>query len=721
MILNCHQTSVGAVRLWMSGNHLLTYKIANGGVTHISLENYDSIQPRWPTFLKQLKQLEELAINTYSAFPDSVDCIRSELRQLSSHLRVLHLSIVGGPTILFGLPSQATASAPEDDTDRPSKRPKRVEAADADHPHQSLWNLDITWPKLQRLEVAELAPGFEPPIASRIFALLPRSLLDFRLDALMERPACHVDTLPPNLERLNVPTCIDAEGLRQLPSSIIDVGCCLEENSILALLKDPCLLPNLKDFPCPDRVPAALDWILESEDGKWPDAINTLDFLDRRAERIFGRGRLLPRQLKFLTIVDSESSYDLSAEWLTKSFPPGLIQLTLDVIKWDGIEFSMWPSTLVTLHVGNGSIGPQHFHKLPRSLTYLNTGPGTDLDDEEDDGFEIDTSLALGRSLIEGADKERWQRCKAELTKNLYNLAWTVTIAVAGYIVAVDCGRLLGLPLDLEHFSYGGHDHANEYTMVLPPRLGSVTLPGVMAAQPRFLELLSPSITDLTTSFPQYETNDAVADPASTALYNLPFLHSLAIISDSKAASLALLCLPRHLTSLRLNATNSRVPTFLLTHLPSGLTTLDITAKCSTPSSAEPWVERLPRSLRYFSSTHLLAGADFCKLPPLLKKLRTCLKDVKLEDFGTLPQSLTIFERHPSKRTGYVNLQRTSGFLSDTDLDFLVTRYGGFLSMLHDSSLEEATKALQTDIATRRKHYNFWEMEDSDYVSENED
>lgn len=114
-----------------------------------------------------------------------------------------------------------------DEESGPSKLRKGVETFDGDRLHEEKWNLDATWPHLEELYVFDDPDsGRLPPLTSEIFALLPRSLLVFKLasSALTEIDSSHLATLPPNIERLCLPTIIDLEGLKRLPISITDIG-----------------------------------------------------------------------------------------------------------------------------------------------------------------------------------------------------------------------------------------------------------------------------------------------------------------------------------------------------------------------------------------------------------------------------------------------------------------------------------------------------------------
>lgn len=717
-ILGYDDLSFDVLELLKIGSRLLISKLREGGVKRLTLIHTDErIQLRWPKGLRDLK-LEELHVSSVSPLLASIET-RNELKKLSGNLKVLSLDFMEAEKVLFG-PFKLSLTLPpttaSNDESRPSKVPKLVDTADADLPHEELWNLDLTWPKLEELCVFDRLedPNKLLQLTSEIFALLPRSLLKFDLEPyLYKLDASHLATLlPPKLERLCLHNEITGDGICHIPASITDIGSSLQDAAHKMLVKDPGLLPNLKVFPMGLDAHEhwfSLDWIFSTQ-GQWPQAIEELALNYTSAESIFDDKRPLPRLLKRLELIFSRSPYDITAVWLMRAVPRSLVDLRVGAINWTGIKSTIWPSTLRTLFLTDRKFGPQHFHQLPRSITCLSTKMALDGEEEQFYVFDNSALCELGRSCLSGLDKDLWLKLKAQLVKDTLKLTGSDSNAVA-LIEAIENGRHFGLPLGLLELSMGVHAYFSKYTLVVPPQLRQLDLPGAVVDRPNFLELLPPTLTHLSTSFPQYYKKDNVSDPSNTPLAQLASLTHLTIrAEDEPQAALALQCVPRNLKTLVFEDDKraALVTRAHLANLPPTLTWLEIVANCH---HAQNWVQLLPRSLLRLMSPLTLSGAEFKLLPPNMVTAYVSLKEITLSDFWTLPRSLFQFRRwftcKPSSDDSedeepsvefdepLPHGDEAAPFLSEEDAEFLLNKYLSFRLMFKYHTLEEVEKALE--------------------------
>lgn len=721
-VLDCYCISSEVLALWASGNRALISKLANGGVRSVTLTSYSLHKSaRWPLALAHF-QLEMLDIKTDSTSLGSIETIRCELKKLSPHLRRLHLTMPNVTEILFGA-SKENTPVPDDDETRHPKRSKQLQdTVNEELRHESLWNLDLTWPNLEELQVSSHLK--EAPVNYRLFALLPRSLLKLSITSRFQpQDNHHLDTLPPNLQSLHLGTPLIANDVPRLPRSLTDLGDLplLDEAAEWALVTRHKLFPNLISLPDidPDRF---LAWQVESSDRTWPDTIKELTF-DAPSVKLLERGLPLPRNLTSLAFgaFDEDS---LDAKWLREvQLPEHLVQLDLPYVNWDGIDSSIWPPTLRTLNFNDDPIELANFHQLPRSITECHMMIDTATWTEKD--LDLKSLLALGRSALT-LDDSLWQNTKAQLIERRQRLNTTRDTFVETYIDRIENGHLFGLPLSLTQLrlqNLGAHveytAHAGLVMLLLPPLLTVVDLPGGFTAHPSFLPLFPPDATALTTSFPLYENRSSIKDPTSTTLYKLTQLRQIKIRTDRKAASRALLCLPPDLNALTFYCIESRITTSILERLPPRLTRLEMRGEIPR---WKPWLHLIPRSVTHLSMPHYLDGSDFCNLPPNLTSLEVRLRNVRLQDFWTHPKSLQSiasvstwpFDEHPSPHALW-----SAGFLDSRDLDFLLNRFrtNAFLFRGWKESFESIESALKHNRS--RRHYAP-DREDEDTVSDND-
>lgn len=407
--------------------------------------------------------------------------------------------------------------------------------------------MNDTWPQLEalelripssRLQTSAQGTGFYH--SGHIFELLPRSLKSLNLIDT-SYGFYYWQSIPQNLERLDLePSDIDLDALSQLPPSLTHVRG-LDRDAYLALVKDPEMLPNLAVFPtapkASDLAPEVTKWVYDG--GKWPEKLEKIVLRDAKPQTVFDQGVGLPIFLKDLTVAIDTSER-------IKSFPSFLTSVNLNILNWNKISYDMWPPTIKRFSIFKCKFGLQNFCQLPRTLTYCRLeGP---FDPKTDKRVPIDTLLEIGRNMIQSHDYTLWRKRETELMDE--NFDWPTGKDHSAYCYAIRSGRLFGLPIDLETLIIGPHHNEECNTLILPPRIKSITVSGTTVSQPGFIHLLPASITEISSTFPQYTSTKGIPAPEASALYQLINLETLSISSDENFAPLAFMCAPRNLKTL---------------------------------------------------------------------------------------------------------------------------------------------------------------------------
>lgn len=672
-ILNGDENSYVVVDLWKCGSSVLNGKLARGGVTDVCLIDKTEIEhcsSRWPRFLKELK-LERLVIKTKNSALCSLETLRSELKKLNRGLKELKIAAIGADLAFFGNGKASTAED-ADDEPRPAKRSKNFETEDSDLKHEELWNLDLTWPSLERLSVKGETHG-SGTIDTRVFAVLPRSLLHLTLPTIFTRTPRDFSTLPPNLQTLRLRfETLDHKALKLLPNTITDIGLSLTEDAQLKLATRPHLLPNLKDFPFIDEDEANSELKLFYGDCtskiSWPANLKVLSFCETNAEEIFSKNITLPPQLQTLHIACSYSDYDITAKWLRK-ISHSLTSLRVDKIKWKEIDATMWPPLLTIMRLNDQHFRPLHFHKLPRTLITLDLGY-FGCGSNSSPAFKLPEHLHAGRTSLSGNDKELWDTIKPTLIKQGHLFP---TGDATAYIEAVENGRLFGLPLTLKELILTSYDHQDCFNLLTPPQVTKlqITFPANKIAA-GFLELVPPSLTDLKfITNEQHEGNlellVAKSKPGSSALSKAKNLRRVRFpASDAKSTAAIVKHLPRELQDLHIEDMNRMLKCEIARFLPPTLTRLSHHGR--SISSRKNWVDLLPSTLIELELPYCyVLGSEFARLPRNLSILCVAMRDVLLPHFWDLPKTL-IHARH-----GFI--QRSEGFLRADAVRIVLLRF----------------------------------------------
>lgn len=713
------QHSFLAIELWKCGSSRLNYKLSHGGVTNIEL-NTRAPTSRWPRCLKEFK-LERLIVNAlFGKALCSTATLRKELKKLNSDLKELEITAPGACLALFGGSSKKAVNAGDsDDMDQPkaAKRSKLAETAD-DLDHQGIWNLDVTWPRMERLTFGGELRGLPPCI----FALLPRSLLHLEVTNQWGSSISDFSALPPKLRTLHLPCVItSAKALKTLPRSVTDIGKSIDEAVLVDLAKKPSLLPNLTHFPWEQDAEANLElkeWVLE-EDGEWPQSIESLMFAECSADQIFSKE--LPQALKTLSISASYCDYDITQSYLLKNLPKLLTELFVDKIDFSEIEASMWPSGLVDLSFKYTHFGLHWFYKLPRSLTtlkcYTEEPYYEDFSFDDAPPFELDLALENGRNHLNTIDHDLWQSIKANLSSKPKNANYPTA-----YITAVESGLLFGLPLSLTSLDLGWTLHHEKYDLLLPPSLKEHrTMIGKRYTTPNFFELLPPSLHSLEYFEADYTPTEpweafSTTDLAESGIYCASNLRSLniSVRHDEFAFGSAFKYLPRTLEKLDITAPKSRITAEEVATLPPSLTVLHLELR--KMESPQGWTHVLPKSLTHLVSDVSIAGSEFAALPPNLEWMSIRAYDVTLDHLLALPKRLGSVSIYLMK---YSATTTTDGFLHNHTLERFLEAFSPFWR-IHNVPREELLEdeaLLRQDLAvleSETAHDAFSVSHDSD-------
>ena len=686
LLLN-DQNSWAAIELWKCGNRTLNTRLANHGVTHIDLQDdMPSSKSRWPRCLKEFK-LESLTISRPGGSLGNIDMLKSELKQLHAGLKniEIHALSIGmcffdettegtpnrsGGVHLFGDERDYQEDDDEDeendDTDahndnddedgsganendessnnddvepRPSKRSKTQEADHQDVPHTSMWNLELTWPHLERLELSDSIPSKmtrwdSPPgcFGSSVFAMLPRSLTwfgfhyAFTYECLMDLSA-----LPNGLLTLRLPNdSINRIGLKTLPKSLTDLHHTLDKDEGLPLLlRKPSLLPNLKEFPFDWERSETRCWReVYEEDYSWPENISSMILSHDDCPMEFEK---LPSKLTSLTVLGGEFDRPLTFENLA-GLPRYLTSLELREIEWEGMNVKEWPSSLTKLTITSScQFGAHCFQYLPRTLKEFETRKlrnGYDDDEEDlDEDLEsicndIDCLRTIGIDSL-SLDEELWSAEKQRLLAD----------GRQTYVQEIEDGGLFGLPLSLTKLTLASPSYPLTQTLLMPPHIHEIagdalkfqvddsTLFGAFDHIPAVslhVELLS--------------SEDEEVPPSVSALF-MSNISSLSVTSHLEIYPLRYL--PRGLRHLKWQSELIED----LDDLPPQLESLELKSQITQDS----WVSHLPRTITSLTTSATIDGDDIQHLPPGLVSINAHFGQVTAAQLRQLPRTLCSF------------------------------------------------------------------------------
>ena len=667
-ILNDHRSHL-AITLWKCGSKLLNGKLQRGAVTSVDLvvKRFGNTS-RWPRCLKEFK-LERLSVRSTTHGLCSAKTLRNELKQLHGGLKELELCVSGALAAFFPLPPTSNTSALKygsDDYAPRSKRAKTQETSDNDSTHYEPWNLDVTWPHMERLTIdSTVHPRNRLPPS--ILSLLPRSLTYLRMVTDFTHLITDFTTLPPHLKTLDLEFgAIGKKSLSLIPSTITNLGKSLNEEAQLVLFRDPSLLPNLEWFPIAEPKDGFYQLFSKvfSERLPWPSNIKALSFQECDVLDVFNETSPLPAQLqkfRFEAVEDDEDS-ELTAERLI-NLPKSLTDIYVHRVGWKNITSSMWPANMNDLFYCDSN--PRWFHKTPRSLTSLGIGNawwkhhGDEdsaelLYNREDDQSEGDSestkkkkiasftsSFAAGINTLATQDMPLWTTLKSALRGCDF-----ASGDASAYCAAVESGQLCGLPLTLRGLQIDQYSHTLPKVLVLPPQLHSLRMELKRAFEnwPTFFDLLPPSLTclDLRGNLDPLQKcvkawDAQTLDPQSTSLYKLKKLVYLQLsANDDGSLGFITKYLPRTLKTLILKTIEDEDIRELVEHLPTSLTALTLEIRAEAVS----WVGALPKSLTSLNARQVVIQGEDVKNLPNLFSLSALFKDITIDHLLEIPRSL---------------------------------------------------------------------------------
>ena len=647
--------------MYKCGNHALNSRLINKSVTEIVLiDTNPHSTSRWPRCLSQFA-LERLSINRGHAGPLGTSItLQNELKKLSASLKSLDIVGRGVAIALFSSPAQFISNVSESDDEAteppPSKRPKLAEA-DGDQLHHELWNLDITWPHMERLSIE--GECRDSDFGSTIFGRLPRSLTWFSFkDTFLRSGYPDLSSLPSGLETLHLAdwSIQTVKALKTLPKSLTNLGGSLAKAPLIELFHNSDILPNLNEFPNEYHYPLSGDKIVslfETYGHCWPESMRTLAI-----SRTYSHTKLKTFPSKLVTLDICNLLTPITPTFIAQ-LPRTLESLTLSRFLWDGLRVSDWPN-LKHLHIENVfSFGAHYFSLLPRSLTkfevdlgpyHLNDQPAADALRELHDSKSIEELQEIGRESLK-LDHERWSSAKAMLLTPYY-----VALGSEAYIKRVEAGELFGLPLGLVCVPTDAV--SVRHLPLLPPYTQAHAVHLMDLENPKLLAYFPPSDTmHLSTSL-YFEGREPRVLPSECALYQSN-LHSLnvAYFPAEIMRHSCLEYLPRSLCNLNFQnqlGTSHPVRPSELPYLPPKLQKLELSYVSTSPD--ELWLHLLPATLTWLKVLAPIYGPDLINLPPKLEHLSADFFSVTLLQARQVPSTLRTIEvsasesRHCSTR-----------------------------------------------------------------------
>ena len=647
-----------SIELFKCGDRALNFRLSNNAVTEVTLVDLIALsRSRWPRCLSEFSGLEKLSINRGFLGPlGAIVTLRSELKKLPSSLKSLEITCQGIAHVFFGAPSSNESidndSADSDDEALPPKRSKLTETI-SDQLHLEQWNLDATWPHMERLVIgySRFSNYKAEPLQASLFGLLPRSLTAFTCgNAITGDINAYLSALPSGLLTLDLPerTIAEEDGLMVLPKSLSNLGHSLGYDAIEALIKSPNILPNLIEFPCDFQEYEEL--VTDIHDGEliWPHNVLHLT-LYYSGVNIFTH---LPSNLISLDYVGQGPLVALLPEHVA-GLPRTLQKLELTHIQWSGINVDDWPPNLTHLSAQSATeFGAHCFSLLPRSLKIFKLHNLEELTPGEVEEIENIRSSqttedleAIGLEALE-REFERWQNERARLRIR------SCTFTCSAYIYRVESGQLLGLPLSLTEFDIASDPAKYPQRFVLPPNMDLCdldldlwmletpqTFAKITLDDPTSLEYFPPTDSiDLTINLSS--NADAFLDklPSKSALYRSHFLSLLATFDTPGLKRSCLEYVPRWLKVLGV-AGLKHLYNSELQYLPSKLTKLKL--DCPLAGPLEAWTHMLPKTLTSLHANTVIMGSDIIHLPPKLTYIWAKFYSVSLSQIRQLPSELT--------------------------------------------------------------------------------
>lgn len=714
-ILNGPESSWAALELWKAGDRTLNAKLVNYGVTNIDLrDNRAESTSRWPRCLTEFK-LERLSIVRAAGPFYPVDALRKELQRLHSGLKALKLYIPGVLEVVlppteprinssyeyddddsngseeedpdFEAESYGDAGDAEDNEDdggsdedfKPSddeddsageenyshrpKRSKTQDAAASNESHQTLWDLGLTWPTLEHLE---LSPKEERDIygsdakkeyGARALALLPRTLtwLELPTSAIKVVP----ELLPPSLKTLRLlPKSLTPKDLRILPKTITDLHLSVYGPGLALLNSKRELLPALKSFPMIDLDDLShhlhgFTQPIYDGDATWPKVMVDLKvYMDDDA--VFDT---LPKSLTSFTSEGRDTNPTLFPPSII-NLPRGLVTLSLSKMQWhdaDVSHFTHWPSTLTALSVRFGNFNLDCFHLLPRSLKSLIIG--SEFDDYGDhDVSETNSNFEalckFGREYL--AADGQWPSTKLEILRRTDSAPLE---ALESYVKSIESGRLFGLPLTLTRLEIPDQPLINKVKLLLPPKMTE------LCHQQDWSELEDDSFVNFV-----FDAFPPTTSMHFTTTLRMPAAGLTQCLDPNSSPTTSPLYLASSLTSLNLTFTLLIFLDDFFKYLPRGLLKLEFSDRSYSGSNwtvsaeglknlpsnlkkfsfggflkggLEPWAQFLPPTLETLSTPRIaILGRDIKDLPRTLKTLSCSFFEVQMPQVLDLPRSL---------------------------------------------------------------------------------
>ena len=581
LILN-DENSWCAIELWKCGNRTLNARLANKGVTNVSLcAHFTTSTSRWPRCLSFFK-LEHLSIVHPNDALSTPAMLRSELMKLSDTLITLKIEADNLIEAIFPTPSSPRQVPPSEDFDAtqpPSKRPKSIENDDSNRVHTMAWDLDTTWPRLERLELKDLSSH---ELSPSTFSLLPRSLTCFVCNSSITKPTDDFGQLPAGLQTLNLRIeSIGPVAMLTLPKSLTDVCDSLNRDAAALWTDNPSILPLLQSFK----------W------GTHPTPAPAL-FADSLTEITFSRlvtgppPSQLPSKLTSLRIQNCTFSTRQIA-----TFPHTLERLVVRRVDWNGMKPNDFPPHLREFE-SDSMLGFVYscFSLLPRTLTAVRgqaTLPRVAF------ATELQELKVIGRQCL-ALDQERWSFAQTQLYKS--------GARREPYIVRVEDGQLFGLPLGLTTLSWNTRDTLQNF--MLPPLVKSYNIRAMATSDPEALDFVPPSeafcadIEELTVPFfLQQYTGSVIPHETSLYLSEITRLELYDVFPNVESQKVLFRCLPPTLILLALRDSTT-VSVDDLQQLPASLTCFKL-EMCRLDAEADKWLGLLPRKL---ATLHLPRG-----------------------------------------------------------------------------------------------------------------
>lgn len=625
-----NESSHCVISLWKCGYSALNHRLERC-ITHLDLKDtYQGTTSRWPLLVENFPNLRFLSVDRGFWPLGHTSIVRKSLQRVSSQLHSLRLRGINAHLILLK-PEHSFVLAVSPGVDIPDLDDSSSLLVDP-----RAWNIASAFPSLEALEVDNLgaAPGCQTSsLQPGDFTVLPQSLRSLSL--LVDVPFQDLSVLPKNLEYLKL-TYYDYDlrfdtlppNLRSMEGEIFSsaipkllVSKPIENGSLqTAGIAGHFHIPTIDLFFA--EAPKPLQW----------NSLSAVDAQSWEQLQVF----TVPSSLTLLGL------WGVNANFTPSMLPPTLKYLaTTDFTDWSRISASSWPKLLHSLYLDAGMhFGPQHFHRLPRSLNYLcATMNASSLMLAEHEGlplFEADLQ-ALGVAALASHPQE-------VASLDSFASTWP-NWSSQSHIDAVKAGCHFGLPIALRTLLIcGGSRDASPVDLVVPPMVRQLELPSGFS-----LKLDAHQLPLLLEEFDLDHPDKSSPESSSSlsfesgSLLDLRILKSLTFCSERVTADTFAL-LPPNLTKLETfgKRRGTKVTQKMLSELPQSLTDIKLSIEGDFGESGD-WIGLLPRGLRHARFKLWTAfGKNLALLPPRIATLRVkSLDPCSLEDLKFLPPSLT--------------------------------------------------------------------------------